>query len=100
MRDTRLCEHVNKISKIIQDELTAKIKPLSSVKDIRVFGMMIGIELKENCSDLVVKALKKRLIINVTKDKTIRLLPPLICEERHVLKIVDIIEHLIKENYE
>ena len=46
MRETRLCEHVNKISKIMKHELTARIKPLSSVKDIRVFGMMIGIELK------------------------------------------------------
>ena len=100
MRETRLCEHVNKISKIMKNELTARIKPLSSVKDIRVFGMMIGIELKMNCADLVIKALKKRLVINVTKDKTIRLLPPLICEEEHVLKIVDILEQLIQENYE
>ena len=81
-------------------KLTTKIKPLSSVKDIRVFGMMIGIELKMNCADLVIKALKKRLVINVTKDKIIRLLPPLICEEEHVLKIVDILEQLIQENYE
>jgi len=100
MRETRLCEHVIKISKVMQHELNTRIKPFSSVKDIRVFGMMIGIELKMNCADLVIKALKKRLVINVTKDKTIRLLPPLICEEEHVLKIVDIIEQLIQENYE
>ena len=58
MRETRLCEHVNKISKIMQHELTTKINPLSSVKDIRVFGMML-VWLKMNCVDLVVKALKK-----------------------------------------
>ena len=51
---------------------------------VPIFFLMIGIELKMNCADLVIKALKKRLVINVTKNNTIRLLPPLICEEKHV----------------
>ena len=62
--------------------------------------MMIGIELNVNCTDLVVKALEKGLVINVTKEKIIRLLPPLICEEKHILLIVDKIKQLIEENYE
>ena len=62
--------------------------------------MMIGIELDCNCTELVVKALEKGLVLNVTKDRIIRLLPPLICEDKHILNIVDIIEQLIKENYE
>ena len=40
------------------------------------------------------------VVLNVTKERIIRLLPPLICEEQHILNIVDIIEQLIKENYE
>jgi acetylornithine aminotransferase len=47
-----------------------------------------------------VKALEKGLVLNVTKEKIIRLLPPLICEKKHILSIVKIIEKLIKENYE
>ena len=62
--------------------------------------MMIGIELNVKCVDLVVKALEKGLVINVTKEKIIRLLPPLICEEKHVINIVDIIKELIEENYD
>ena len=77
-----------------------KIKNLSAVKEIRICGLMIGIELNDNCTNLVLKALEKGLVMNVTKNKTIRLLPPLICKEEHVLGIVDIIEGLIKENYE
>ena len=56
--------------------------------------------LRENCTELVKKALDKGLVINVTKHRTIRLLPPLICKEKDLYKIVDIIEELIIENYE
>ena len=45
-------------------------------------------------------ALEKGLVLNVTKEKVIRLLPPLICEKHHVLSIVDLVEQLIVENYE
>ena len=100
MRDKQLCQHVITTSKAMQDYMETKLKKLEAVHEIRVCGLMIGIELKENCTELVKKALDKGLVINVTKHKTIRLLPPLICKEKDVLKIVDIIEELITENYE
>ena len=74
MRDTRLCEHVSNISKIMHDYMDTKLKPLKVVQEIRACGLMIGIQLKNNCNDLVIKALDKGLVINVTKDRVIRLL--------------------------
>ena len=100
MRDKQLCQHVVTISKAMQEYMDTKLKILDPVHEIRVSGLMIGIELKENCTELVKKALDKGLVINVTKHRTIRLLPPLICEEKDLLEIVDIIEELITENYE
>ena len=100
MRDKQLCQHVITTSKTMQDYMESKLKKLKAVHEIRVCGLMIGIELKENCTELVKKSLDKGLVINVTKHKTIRLLPPLICKEKDLLKIVDIIEDLITENYE
>ena len=100
MRDKQLCQHVITTSKAMQDYMETKLKKLKAVHEIRVCGLMIGIELKENCTELVKKALDKGLVINVTKHKTIRLLPPLICKEKDLLKIVDIIEELITENHE
>ena len=41
-------------------------------------GLMIGIELRNSCGALVELAMNNKLLINVTSDKTIRLLPPLI----------------------
>ena len=100
MRDMRLCQHVNKISKIMHDYMDLKLKPLKPVNEIRQCGLMIGIQLHDVCTELVIKALDKGLVINVTKEKTIRLLPPLICKEEHVISIVDILEELIRDNYD
>ena len=100
MRDTHTCAHVMQLSKIMNEETDKKLMNLKSVSDIRIYGMMIGIELNVNCTDLVVKALDKGLVINVTKEKIIRLLPPLICEKNHIINIVEIIKQLIEENYE
>ena len=100
MRDSHTCQHVKEISSIMKDEMHLKLKGLKSVSDIRIYGMMIGIELNCNCTELVVKALEKGLVLNVTKEKIIRLLPPLICEKKHILSIVNIIEELIKDNYD
>ena len=100
MRDEHICNHVRAITSTMKNAMHSKIKDLKAVSDIRIHGMMIGIELDRNCTELVVKALEKGLVLNVTKDRIIRLLPPLICEDKHILNIVDIIEQLIKENYE
>ena len=67
MRDKQLCQHVITTSKAMQDYMETKLKNLTAVREIRVCGLMIGIELRENCTDLVKKALDKGLVINVTK---------------------------------
>ena len=54
---------------------------LDKVVEIRGRGLMLGIELSEDCPQLVKKALAQKLLINVTAGNTIRLLPPLIINE-------------------
>jgi acetylornithine aminotransferase len=100
MRDSQLCMNVKHISNAMKRAADTQLKSLNTVSEIRIYGMMIGIELKSNCTELVVKALEKGLVLNVTKEKVIRLLPPLICKEEHILKIVAIIKQIITENYE
>jgi len=65
--------------------------------DIRHKGLMIGIELDSPCAELVKSALQKRLLINVTNETTIRLLPPLIIDEQQIKQLVEILSTLINE---
>lgn len=63
---------------------------------IRGQGLMAGIELDRSCKELVGLALEEqRLLITVTRDTTIRLLPPLVCDEAQVDDIVTRVTHLL-----
>ncbi len=65
------------------------------VMEIRHLGLMIGIELTAPCAELVSAALAKQLLINVTNDKTIRLLPPLIIDDQQINQLVTTLSALI-----
>ena len=67
------------------------------VKEIRGKGLMIGIELNQPCTQLVEQALENGLLINVTATNVIRLLPPLILEDSHAQRIIDILKTLISK---
>jgi len=67
------------------------------IVDIRHKGLMIGIELDSPCAELVKSALQKRLLINVTNETTIRLLPPLIIDEQQIRQLVETLSTLINE---
>ena len=61
---------------------------MPGVVQIRGNGLMIGIELDRSCGELVKRALAQGLLINVTSDKVIRLLPPLIMNEQEAQQLV------------
>ena len=58
---------------------------------------MIGIELDKPCAELVTLALQQQLLINVTNEATIRLLPPLIIDKQQINLLIDILSTLIDE---
>lgn len=67
------------------------------IVDIRNKGLMIGIELDSPCADLVKLALQQRLLINVTNETTIRLLPPLIIDEQQIKLLVETLSTIITD---
>ena len=69
------------------------------VQAIRGLGLMAGIELNRNCQELVGRALaEQRLLITVTRERTIRLLPPLICDEAQIDDIVARVTSLCQDS--
>lgn len=75
----------------------AQLAGLSDVRQIRGQGLMIGIELSKPCGDLVKEALKRGLLINVTSDKVVRLLPPLVMQRSEAEQVVNILSAIVKE---
>jgi acetylornithine aminotransferase len=79
----------------IRAGLQARLGSLPGVREIRGRGLMIGIELERPCGELVKGALDAGLLINVTHDNVIRLLPPLILSSAEADLIVDRLAPLV-----
>ena len=76
-----LLERAAKVGEYIRRGFAAAFEGLSGVRDIRGQGLMIGIELDRPCGELVGQALSAGLLINVTAERVVRLLPPLVFTE-------------------
>ncbi|UOD49237.1 aspartate aminotransferase family protein [Orrella daihaiensis] len=96
LEQDNLLEHAHKVGDAMLARLQAGLDGLPGVTEVRGRGLMIGIELNRPCADLVRQALEAGLLINVTRDKVVRLLPPLIISEQEANELVDDVIKLIK----
>ena len=82
----------------MRDAFAKNLADSNNVKEIRGKGMMIGIELTEPCTELVTQAMEKGLLMNVTTDTVVRLLPPLNITSEEADQMVEIVTELIKNH--
>ncbi|NJD88597.1 MAG: aspartate aminotransferase family protein [Betaproteobacteria bacterium] len=80
----------------IMQELAREFSGVAGVKEIRGKGLMIGVELDRPCGDLVRRGLEAGIVINVTADKVIRLLPPLVFGDAESKELVARLAPLVK----
>ncbi len=92
-----LLAHTAKLGEHIKQALAKQLAGVAGVVDIRGQGLMLGIELSKPCGVLVQQALLQGLLINVTADNVVRLLPPLIMSQTEAQQLVDILCPLIRE---
>jgi len=97
LEQDKLLAHADSLGRFLQQGFAAALQGVNGLKEIRGQGLMIGVELDRPCGDLVKQALAKGLLINVTADSVIRLLPPLIMSQHEAQLLVDGLCPLIKE---
>lgn len=94
-------EHLSERAAVLGDRIMAGFKTalagVEHVVEIRGKGCMIGIELNKPCKSLFPAAMAAGLIINVTADTVIRLLPPFIMTDDEADQVVAILAPLIKD---
>ena len=96
IEEDKLCSHASKMGALINKEFTKHLKDYPQVKVIRNLGLMIGIELDHPCGDLTKLALNEGLLINVTAEKVIRLLPPLVINDMEAKELAERLSQVIK----
>jgi acetylornithine/N-succinyldiaminopimelate aminotransferase len=96
MEEDGLLENAARVGSHLKGALARELGGLKGVKDIRGQGLMLGVELDKPCGALTARAAEAGLLISVTADTVIRLVPPLILTEAEADEIVSLLAPLVK----
>ena len=96
MREENLLENASRVGRAIRDGLAGGLAGTAGFVEVRGMGLMIGIELDRPCGDIVTMALERGLVLNVTAENVVRLLPPLVMTEAEGRQLIDILVPVIK----
>ena len=96
MEKDGLLDNAARIGKHLTDGIGQALAGVKGFQEIRGQGLMIGIQLDRPCGALMQRALDAGLLISVTADSVVRLLPPLIMTEAEADEVMAILVPLIK----
>lgn len=97
MEQDKLLAHATDIGNFLLQGFRERLGQAAGVVSIRGQGLMIGIELNKPCGELVKHALAHGLLINVTADNVIRLLPPLVFKQAEAQQLLDMLCPMVTE---
>ena len=96
IEDEKLVERAAKLGQRMLKGFADKLAGVQGVREIRGKGLLLGIELDRPCADLVKRGFEAGLLINVTADTVVRLLPPLNLKDAEAEQLVDGVSALIR----
>jgi acetylornithine aminotransferase len=96
MAEDGLLRHAAELGAFIRADMAQRLEGQTGVVDIRGQGLMIGIELDRPCGELVKQALAEKMLINVTNDTVVRLLPPLVMTRADAALLTEKLAGLIR----
>ena len=97
IEDEKLLANATEVGNFLMDGLRSRLSGVEGVVEVRGVGLMIGLELARPCGELVQRALKNGLVMNVTADKVVRLLPPLTINKAEASQLLDLLCPLVQE---
>ena len=97
IEDEHLMENAARVGGVLLAGLREGLAGRPGVVEVRGQGLMIGVELDRPCGELVGQALEAGLLINVTMDNVVRLLPPLVMSEAEARQVLAVLVPLVLE---
>ena len=97
MEEDALLANAAAMGSLLKTRFEQAFEGLAGVKEIRGAGLMIGIELDRPCGELLGRACEAGLLISVTAERVIRLLPPLILSADEAEQIVARLAPLVRQ---
>jgi len=96
MVEDGVMDHAAKVGALLKQGLQRELAGVKGVVEVRGQGLMLGIELDRPCGVLLQRAAEAGLMLSVTADKVIRLVPPLILSADEAAQIVAILCPLVR----
>jgi acetylornithine/N-succinyldiaminopimelate aminotransferase len=96
----QLCDKVKKLGVVLKEKLLAELGEASYFRGLRGRGYMLGIELDKPASDLRKLGLANGILLNVTSETVVRILPPLIMNEEEMDELVRRLAKTVREFYQ
>jgi acetylornithine/N-succinyldiaminopimelate aminotransferase len=97
MEEDGLLDNAARVGAHLKGALARELGALKGVVEIRGQGLMIGVELAKPCGVLTQRAAEAGLLISVTADTVVRLLPPLIMTEQEADDVVALLAPLVRD---
>lgn len=97
MEEEGLLANATAMGDLIMHGMRKALAGHSGLVEVRGTGLMIGIQLDRPCSEIVALALKAGLVLNVTADSVVRMLPPLILNAEQAELIVATLAPIIRD---
>lgn len=93
--EEKLPERARELGKLLKDGISEIKEQSKIIREVRGLGLMIGVELRLKCKDYVLKAMDKGVLLLTSGLNTIRLLPPLVIEEEHVERVIQVLSDVL-----
>ena len=97
MEEDGLLLNATEVGAYLKQALQTQLGHLAGVKEVRGQGLMIGVELEKPCSVLTERAAQAGLLLSVTADSVIRLVPPLIITKQEADEVMSRLVPLVRE---
>lgn len=92
-----LVDNASRIGNLLRETFQRELQDTPGFVELRGKGLMLGIALDRPCGELVGRALEAGLVLNVTADSVIRLLPPLVFTDENAAELTDRLLPLIRD---
>lgn len=96
MEEDGLLAHATEVGNYLKAQLHTALSSLEGFVEVRGQGLMIGVELTKPCGQLIGEAAEAGLLISVTSDTVIRIVPPLILSQAEADEIVTKLKPLVQ----
>lgn len=96
MEEDKLLDHVTAVGNHLKAKLQSELGSIPGFVEVRGQGLMIGVELSKSCGQLIGQAAEAGLLISVTADTVIRIVPPLILSTEEADELVARLKPLVQ----